>query len=72
MKRSKGRPQLKHPTVQIRVDEETAAVLKKLSGNAGLDMPTAMREWLLPLARAELARRMMSDLADMKHEAGKK
>jgi hypothetical protein len=58
MKKPKGRPSVKYRTVQVRLDDETASILKKLSGLSGMGLPEAMREWLLPLARAELARRL--------------
>jgi hypothetical protein len=58
MKNPKGRPPVKYRTVQVRIDEDTASILKKLSALSGKGVPEALREWLLPLARAELTRRL--------------
>jgi hypothetical protein len=65
MKKTKGRPAVAYRTVQVRFDVETAAVLKQIAGSAGMGMPEAMREWLLPLARAELARRLGAQLKNL-------
>lgn len=58
MKKKQGRPRVTYRTAQIRLDEDTVAILKKLAGVSGMGVPEAMREWLLPLARTELARRL--------------
>ncbi len=53
-----GRPVVPYRTVQVRVDEDTATLLKKLAGISGRSLPVMMREWLLPLVREELGRQL--------------
>jgi hypothetical protein len=69
MKNPKGRPPVKYRTVQVRIDEETASIIKKLAGLAGRGLPEAMREWLLPLARAELSRRLNAEAKNLERES---
>lgn len=57
------------PVRQVRFDRETASVIRKLAGVSGMGVPEAMREWLLPLARAELARRLNAETKNLARDS---
>jgi hypothetical protein len=62
---NKGRPAVDYRTVQARVEEESLTILKKIAGLSGQSVPELMRDWLLPLAKAELARRLTAETKNL-------
>lgn len=65
MAKKMGRPEAGYKTIQARVEAESMAVLRKIAGISGQSVPELMHEWLLPVAREELAKRLRAETQEL-------